>query len=165
MNQAIYHTLEAYRDKVDEINLFLGYPDNRGTDTYATFNPNNVGTDEEPIYLLSIIEEVLHLFNTHMEFTEGYASLITKKSEEKPVRVLIPIRVFKEWQESDDPEIVMLIQYCYTHGITEAELDPSFYEGYDLDKILPRQIMLEYILDEHKDILLKHGAIVETNIN
>jgi hypothetical protein len=165
MNQAIYHTLQAYQDKVNEINLFLGYPNDRGTDTYATLTPEpvNVGTeeDEQLVYLLSITEQILHLFHNHTEFTEGYAKLVAKKAQDKPVRVLIPLTVFKNWLESDNPEIIGLVQYCNTNGITEATFDENFSEGYDIENVLPKQVYLEFIYPIHAELVQKYGAIIE----
>lgn len=171
MNQAIYNTLEEYQDKVNSINTFLGYPNDRGTGTYAPLDiePTDITeVDEEgneilvkQIYLVPITDKVLHLFHDHVEFTDGYAKIVTKKVVVKPVRVLIPVKTFVEWLTSDNPEIQAIVQYCNSAGISEAELNPAFYEGYDLDNVLPKQIYLEYIYSAHADILIRYGAVIE----
>jgi len=171
MNKAIFNTIESYLDKLVEINQLLGYPDDRGTVTYASFEPEPVEIyeqDEEgndilvrTYYEMQIEQSVLHLFHNHTEFTEGYAKLIAKKAQDKPVRVLVPIDVFKDWQESSHPEVIALMQYCNANGITEAAFEEGFTEGYDVENILPKQVYLEFIYPIHAELAVKHGAIIE----
>ena len=170
MNKAIFNTIEEYQAKLAEINDFLGYP-NSDTTTYAELEPSIVEVfekDEEgndilvrAYYEMPITEKILHLFHNHTEFTEGYAKLIAKKAQEKPVRVLIPLNVFKDWLVSEDPEVMGLVQYCNDNGITEATFDEEFSEGYDVVNVLPKQVYLEFIYPIHAELAQKHGAIIE----
>jgi len=57
---AQFDSIEAYLAKNDEINVFLGYPDGRGTERYATDNPTKT---IEGKYAMPVSERIAHLFD------------------------------------------------------------------------------------------------------
>ena len=64
---ALFTTLKAYRAKNKEVNDYLGYPDGRGTDRYATETPQATIDGK---YAMPISERVAHLF-TDCEIVES----------------------------------------------------------------------------------------------
>lgn len=56
---ALFDTLEAYRNKNQEVNAYFGYPNERGTLRYATENPSETIDGK---YAMPIRDEIAHLF-------------------------------------------------------------------------------------------------------
>ena len=92
MNKAIFNTIEEYQAKLAEINAFLGYPNNRGTTTYAELNPE---TFEMPVD-----SRILPLFYNHKKWRiNGEEVERYPWKHDYPLRIIVPKTLIQKYRE------------------------------------------------------------------
>ena len=137
MNKAIFNTIDEYLKKLTEINSFLGYPDDRGTVTYASFEPQ--------AFELNVTEKILPLFYKHKTWLiNGQAVEAYPWQHDFSLRIIVPKTLITQ--------------------VREILIFKSYFEVMGLPiEILPDEIHLycNEILEQDKPLVDQLGLTVE----